>query len=96
MEGTKRIASCKRAPALCFSPSKRKYHDPLFRRPALYKVKPVKQQLAILNQRRLITMFTFLFVLLVALGWTSEPSAMNSTATNTCYCQTMPMKDWGK
>ncbi|MGD1095916.1 MAG: hypothetical protein ABSB35_28485 [Bryobacteraceae bacterium] len=41
-------------------------------------------------------MFTFLFVLLVALGWTSEPSAMNSTATNTCYCQTMPMKDWGK
>jgi hypothetical protein len=59
-------------------------------------VKPVKQQLAILTQRRLITMFAFLFALLVALGWAPAPSTANSTATNTCYCQTMPGKDWGR
>jgi hypothetical protein len=76
---------------------KRKYHDPLFRQPAPYRVKPVKQQLAILNQRRLITMFTFLFALLVTLGLAPASSTTNSTATvANCYCQTMPMKDWGR
>jgi hypothetical protein len=46
-------------------------------------------------------MFTILFALLAMLGWTPGPSTTNATAantaaTNTCYCQTMPGKDWGK
>jgi hypothetical protein len=26
----------------------------------------------------------------------TAPTATSTAATNSCYCQTIPMKDWGK
>ena len=44
-----------------------------------------------------MTILLFVLTLIAsALAPTTATPMAASTATNTCYCQTMPMKDWGK
>ena len=91
----------------CVGPGRclEKYHGPVFRRFAPYRVKPVETITGDRKQRRLTTMPTLL-MLVIALTVsapaptpTLTPAATTTptaSATNNCWCQTMPMKDWGK
>jgi hypothetical protein len=75
---------------------------PVFRGPAPYRVKPVDQHPAIQNKGNSTTMNT-VTLLIYVLTLTAPapaptpttPTAAASSTTN-CWCQTMPMKDWGK
>ena len=52
----------------------------------------------------MITLLNVLFPVLLSLTptapaqspTTATPTATSSAATNNCYCQTIPLKDWGK
>jgi hypothetical protein len=78
--------------------------DPGFPIRAHTKVKPVDTTTGDLNQRRLTTMFTILFALLLtAISPASVPSHTTTTAPTAaaasgynCYCHDIGHKDWGK
>jgi hypothetical protein len=45
----------------------------------------------------MLTLFAFLVSLFSpASAPATTPTAAASTAANNCYCQTIPLKDWGK
>ena len=92
---------CSPSPMLRSLLSPEKNFGPIFSRLAPYRVKPVEQNPAILDQRRSTSMFSILSLMYLALalsmpGPAPTPAGATSTSVTNCYCQTMPMKDWGK
>jgi hypothetical protein len=63
-------------------------------------VKPVNDWLS--QEKGTLTPMLTLFAFLVSLfspaptPAATTPTAAASTAANNCYCQTIPLKDWGK
>jgi hypothetical protein len=80
-----------------------KRFGPVFCCPAPYRVKPVDQHPAIQKQRKLTTMntITLLVYVLTVTAPAPAPTPTPTTptaasSTNNCWCQSIPLKDWGK